>query len=67
MCFTDLMNALHREGINLSTQQVRWALRSNAISRPRQDGGLRFVFNEQHVDELRQLAKIRRPITSKAA
>jgi hypothetical protein len=63
MCFSDLIKHLHREGINLTVQQVRWAVRTGAISRPQQDGSLRFVYSDQHVEELRELAKQRRPIT----
>ena len=66
-CFSDLMKHLHREGINLTDQQVRWAVRTGAISRPQQDGSLRFVYSDQHVEELRKLAKVRRPIERKAA
>ena len=66
-CFSDLMKHLHREGINLTDQQVRWAVRTGAISRPQQDGSLRFVYSDQHVEELRKLAKVRRPIVKKAA
>ena len=66
-CFSDLMKHLHREGINLTDQQVRWAVRTGAISRPQQDGSYRFVYTDKHVEELRKLAKVRRPIVRKAA
>lgn len=67
MCFKDLIEQLQREGINLTMQQVCWAFRSGAVSKPRKDGAGRFVYEKKHVEELRKLAKIRRPITRKAA
>ena len=67
MCFSDLIQELHRQGVNLTDQQVRWALRTGAVSRPPQDGGCRFVFGPEHVEQLRKLAAIRKPIAHKAA
>ena len=67
MCFSDLMTHLRQEGIDLTDQQVRWAVRTGAISRPQQDGSYRFVYTDQHVQELRELATVRRPIVRTAA
>lgn len=55
MCLKDLLAELQREGLTVSESQVRWAVVSGKITRPPLDGSLRFVFGEQHLDELRRI------------
>ena len=61
MCFSSLLIELQRQGINFTDQQVRWAIRKSKITRPQQDGGGRFVFLPEHVEEIRKLAASPRP------
>ncbi len=61
MCFSDLLAELKRQGIHFTDQQVRWAIRKNKITRPTRDGGGRFVFQPEHVEEIRELAASPRP------
>jgi hypothetical protein len=56
MCFSDLLIELKRQGINFTGQMVRWAIRHNKITRPQRDGGGRFVFGPENVEEIRKLA-----------
>lgn len=67
MCFRDLIQALNTEGIDLSESQVRWALRTGKIDRPQMDGSLRFVFSQDHVEQLRKLSHWRRTVSRQAA
>jgi hypothetical protein len=67
MCFRDLIQALNAEGIALTESQVRWALRTGKIDRPQMDGSLRFVFSQDHVEQLRKLSHWRRTASRQAA
>jgi hypothetical protein len=67
MCFRDLIQALNAEGIALTESQVRWALRTGKIDRPERDGSLRFVFSQDHVEQLRKLSRSRRAPARHAA
>ena len=67
MCFRDLIHALNDEGIALTESQVRWALRTGRIQRPEMDGSLRFVFSQDHVEQLRKLSHWRRTDSRQAA
>ena len=67
MCFRDLIQALNAEGIALTESQVRWALRTGRIQRPEMDGSLRFVFSQDHVEQLRKLSHWRRTDSRQAA
>ena len=55
MCLRDLLEKLRSSGVRVSESQVRWAVSSGKIHRPRLDGSLRFVFEEKHVKQLRDL------------
>ena len=55
MCLKDLISALHGENLGISESQIRWAITSGKIARPSLDGSLRFVFDDQHLEQLRQL------------
>ena len=52
MCFGDLCEALRRQGIDVTEGQLRWAIRTRKVSKPRLDGSLRFDFSENDVAEL---------------
>jgi hypothetical protein len=67
MCFRDLIQALNAEGITLTESQVRWALRTGKIDRPELDSSLRFVFRQDHVEQLRKLSHWRRTAPRQAA
>ena len=67
MCFRDLIQALNDEDIALTESQVRWALRTGKIDRPQMDGSLRFVFSQDHVEQLRKLSHWRRTAPRQAA
>jgi hypothetical protein len=51
MCLHDLLARLRAEGLAVTEAQVRWALKTGKVSRPRLDGSLRFDFGETHVRE----------------
>jgi len=55
MCMRDLLVALRQEGLAVTETKIRWAITSEKITRPSLDGSLRFVFGEQHLEQLRQL------------
>ena len=55
MVFSELLEALHNDGLNVTEAQVRWAIRSGKLPRPPLDGSLRFVFSHDHVEQLRDL------------
>jgi hypothetical protein len=67
MCFSDLLVDLQKQGIDLSNQQVRWALRTGRVSQPKLDGGGRFVFGPEHVEQLRDYADTQARPRRKAA
>ena len=52
MCFGDLISELQRKGVTITESQIRWAIRTNKVTRPRIDGSLRFVFSDENVAEL---------------
>lgn len=55
MCLRDVLATLRTEGRSITEPQIRWAITSGKISRPSLDGSLRFVFDDQHLEQLRQL------------
>jgi len=55
MVWKDLLTALRSEGFNVSESQVRWAIASGKINRPSLDGSLRFVFTQEHLQQLKRL------------
>lgn len=52
MCLKELMCELKRAGVKVSESQIRWALRTGRVSRPRVDGSLRFDFTVENVADL---------------
>jgi hypothetical protein len=52
MCFTDMMAQLRADGIMATEQQVRWAIKTGRVTKPKRDGSLRFIFTPQIVNEL---------------
>ena len=52
MCFSELLRELQRHGIEVSESQIRWAIKSGKVSRPRLDGSLRFDFRDDNVAEI---------------
>ena len=55
MCFRDLHDELRRNGIDVTQSQIRWAINSGKVVRPSLDGSLRFDFQQDHLEQLRQL------------
>lgn len=52
MCLRELLDELTRRGIVATESQIRWAIKTGKVSRPRIDGSLRFDFSVMNVDEL---------------
>ena len=52
MCLSEVLGKLRADGISASEAQIRWAIRTNKVSRPRIDGSLRFDFSSENVAEL---------------
>ncbi len=43
---------IRQAGVAATESQIRWAIKTGHVSRPRRDGSLRFVFAESNVAEL---------------
>lgn len=52
MCLRELMDELRRAGITVSETQIRWAIKTGKLSRPRVDGSLRFDYCDENVAEI---------------
>ena len=52
MCLKELIDELRQSGIKASETQIRWAIKTGKVSRPRVDGSLRFDFRDENVAEL---------------
>jgi hypothetical protein len=52
MCLKELIDELRLSGIKVSETQIRWAIKTGKVSRPRVDGSLRFDFRETNIAEL---------------
>lgn len=52
MCLRELMDELRRTGVTISETQIRWAIKTGKVSRPRVDGSHRFDFTDENVAEL---------------
>ena len=62
MCLTDLLTRLRKEEIVATESQIRWAIKTLKVSRPKLDGSLRFDFSEENVAELiHHFQKIQNP------
>lgn len=55
MCLNDVLTTLRDEGVNITENDIRAALRSGRLERPPFDGSRRFVFGPDHLARLRQL------------
>ena len=54
MCLKELLDELRRQDVAASESQIRWAIKTGKVSRPRVDGSLRFDFQDENVFELVQ-------------
>ncbi len=52
MCLKELMDELRLFGITPSDPQIRWAIKTGKIARPRVDGSFRFDFSSENVAEI---------------
>lgn len=52
MCLSELLRELRRHGIEASEAQIRGAIKTGKVSRPRIDGSLRFDFCDENVAEI---------------
>lgn len=52
MCFSEVLRDLRSQGIEVTESQIRWAIKTGRVSRPRVDGSLRFDFSDENVAEL---------------
>lgn len=52
MCFRELLNELKRSRVSATESQIRWAIKTGKVSRPRVDGSFRFDFSEENVAEI---------------
>ncbi len=52
MCLKELMDELRRAEADVSESQIRWAIKTGKVSRPRVDGSFRFDFSEENVAEI---------------
>jgi len=64
MCLSELLRALRELGVDVTEAQVRWAIKSGRVTRPRLDGSLRFAFGPEHVHEIETY--VSRPKPSRA-
>jgi len=55
MCYRDLLEELSRRGLSVTESQVRWALRTGKLPRPKRDGSQRFVYTEHDVERITRL------------
>jgi hypothetical protein len=52
VCFRELRDELRRSGVNATESQIRWAIKTGKVARPRVDGSLRFDFTRDNAAEL---------------
>jgi hypothetical protein len=64
MCFGDLMVELRRRRISVTESQIRWALKTSKVTRPKLDGSLRFTFSPENVDEIADHFSQQEPVTA---
>ena len=51
MTFGEVMNVLRARGIDVTEPQIRWAIRTGKVGRPRVDGSLRFDFSQPNIED----------------
>lgn len=61
MCFSELLDELRRSNITATEGQIRWAIKTGRVSKPRMNSSLRFVFEGENVAELVQYFGAREP------
>ncbi len=52
MVLSEFLAELQRRGVDTSETQIRWAIRTNRVARPRIDGAHRFDFSDANVAEI---------------
>lgn len=52
MCLSELLDEMRRLGVAVTESQIRWAIKSGKVTRPRVDGSFRFDFRTENVAEL---------------
>ena len=52
MCLSELLSELTRQGVTATESQIRWAIKTRKVTRPRVDGSHRFDFSQENVCEL---------------
>lgn len=52
MCFRELLDELQRAGVLATESQIRWAIKTGKVTRPRVDGSFRFDFSMENVAEI---------------
>ena len=52
MCLSDLLRALKADGIDVNASQVRYAITSGKVTRPKLDGSLKFDFSTENIAEI---------------
>ena len=55
MGIAEILYQLHEDGLDVTEYMIRCALRSGRLSRPPMDRSNRFVFDQGHLDRLREL------------
>ncbi len=66
MCFRELLEELKRTGVSATESQIRWAIKTGKVNRPRVDGSLRFDFAEKDLADLAAYLTARREVASHA-
>lgn len=63
MCLSELLDELRRSGVGATESQIRWAIKTGRVTRPRVDKSLRFDFTLENVAELATHFRTRREVT----
>lgn len=52
MCLREFLDELRRAGTTVSETQIRWAIKTGKVARPRVDGSMRFDFSFENIAEI---------------
>ena len=52
MCLKEMLDELIRRKVAATESQVRWAIKTGKVQRPRVDGSMRFDFSQDNVEEI---------------
>ncbi len=52
MCFGELVERLRQADVTATEMQIRWAIKTGKVSRPRMDRSLRFDFSDENTAEI---------------